>query len=357
MKKINSYKSMDRSKPIRLNSNEISTNMYRDSIFSMTSILSTIQFNRYPEDNPLALKKAYGKYAGVSEKNIIVGNGSDEMINLMITSTISKGKKLLTLDPDFSMFEFYTSLQDGKLVKVDINRNGKVDIGKLIRKGRAEDVSLIIVSNPNNPSGVALSNEDIIRVCEAFDDIPIVIDEAYYEFYGETMIGYINKYKNLIITRTLSKAWGLSSLRVGFLIACEEKVNELIKYKAPYNVNSISQALAAIALGYVELVRQNTATVIEERENLIEELKRIEKESCMDIVFYPSKANFIFGRTSYKEALINGLKNKNILIRDFEDDDSFRITIGTYQENKKLVEALESILIYQGDYGYEVESI
>lgn len=356
MKKINSYKSVDTSKSIRLNANEISSNLYRDSIFSMTSILSSISFNRYPENNPSSLKIAYGKYAGVEEKNIIVGNGSDEMINLIITSTISKGKKLLTLDPDFSMYEFYAGLQDGELVKIGINNNGEVNIHDLIRKGKEEKVSLIIFSNPNNPSGTVIPKSDIVRICEEFKDIPVVVDEAYYEFYGESMIDSIDIYKNLIVTRTLSKAWGLAALRVGFLIACEQKINELLKYKVPYNVNSISQSLAVIALDYREILKQHTSVVIEEREKLIESLKKIEKESCMDIVFYPSKANFIYGKTSYKDALINGLKNKNILIRNFEDD-SFRITIGTPQENKKLIEALKNILIYQGDYGYEVEGI
>ncbi|MBL4932410.1 histidinol-phosphate transaminase [Clostridium paridis] len=356
MKKIQAYTSMDTSKEIRLNANEISNNLYKDAIFSMTSILASTQFNRYPEDEALSIRKAYAKYAGVKEKNIIVGNGSDEMINLIISSTISQGKKLLTLDPDFSMFDFYTSVQGGEIVKVKIEDQGEINVKKFIETGKCENVSLIIFSNPNNPTGTVIAEKDIVKICESFSDIPIVVDEAYYEFYGESMIKYINKFNNLIVTRTLSKAWGLAAIRVGFLISNEEKINELLAYKVPYNVNTLSQTLGAVALEYINLLRENTNIIISEREKLLEELKELEVESSLDICFYPSKSNFIYGKTSHKDALVNGLKNKNILIRTFEDD-SFRITVGSPQENKRLMDTLRKILVYEGDDGYDIKSL
>jgi len=356
MKKIHTYTSMDTSKAIRLNANEISVNIYKDAIFSMTSVLSSVSFNRYPDDDATALREAYAKYAGVKEQNIIAGNGSNEMINLVINSVISNGKKLLTLEPDFSMFDFYTSMYGGEIVKVPVGEDGQVDIDEFIRKGKSEEVRIIIFSNPNNPTGTVIPENDMIRICREFKNIPVVVDEDSYEFCGESMVKYISEYENLLITRSLSKAWGLAAIRVGFLLGNEKKIKELSKYKPPYNLNSISQELAVIALGYPKLVKENAEIIIQEREKLFEELKKIEKESCMDISFYPSKANFIYGKTSYKEALINGLRNKNILIRTFGDN-SFRITVGSSQENKRLIEALRKILVYEGENNYDYKDL
>lgn len=173
----------------------------------------------------------------------------------------------------------------------------------------------------------------------------ILVDEAYYEFYGETMIPYINKYKNLIVTRTLSKAWGLAALRIGFLITNEDNVEELLNYKVPYTISTYSQNLASIALKYPERVVNNAKQIVDQREKLYEALKQVEKNAAMNIEFYPSKANFIYGRTNHKEALINGLKDNGISIRNFNDD-TFRITVGSPLENRKVVEGIKNIFVY-----------
>lgn len=348
MKKVNTYVGIKDSSLITLNANEAAVNLYEDNILPLRDVLSNISLNRYPEDEALKLREAYGKYAGVQENNIISGNGSDEMLNLIISSTISKGKKLLTLDPDFSMYDFYVSQQEGEVVKVKPENDLVLEVNKFIEIGKEQKVDLIIFSNPNNPTGAVVKPKDIIKILEAFPEIPVVVDEAYYEFYGESMIRYIDTYKNLIVTRTLSKAWGLAALRVGFLIACQEKIQKLLKFKVPYNVNSISQALATESLKYVELVKDNTEIVISEREKLFKELKRIEEKSSLDIKFYPSKGNFIYGEILEKETFISKLKSNNISIRDFNNE-NFRITVGTSLENKILIEVLQEILTEKGE--------
>ena len=207
-------------------------------------------------------------------------------------------------------------------------------------------MELIIFSNPNNPTGYGFEIKDIKRVLEAFKDKIVLVDEAYSEFYGETMLPFIDEYKNLIITKTLSKAFGLAALRVGFLISNKENVKELEKYKTPYNVNTISQEIAIKVLEDKDRFKRNLNLIIKEREILFEKLSNIQEkanEYGINIKFYKSKANFIYGESDYKENLIEALSNNDILIRNFNDN-SFRITVGTESENKKVIEALEDFI-------------
>ena len=159
------------------------------------------------------------------------------------------------------------------------------------------------------------------------------------------MIPYINDYSNLFVTRTLSKAWGLAALRVGFIISSKENIRDLLNYKVSYTISSYSQKVAEIALKYPKIIKENTEIIIKEREALYEKLKEIEKNAAMKIEFFKSKGNFIFGKTYHKDALIKGLESHNIYIRNFNDD-SFRITVGSPRENRKVIEAIKEIFVY-----------
>ncbi|MBW6409180.1 histidinol-phosphate transaminase [Clostridium weizhouense] len=344
---MNDYISIDKKYQIRLNSNESYIDMDNNIMLEIKSNLSNIDLHRYPENSMLEIRELYAKYSGTEAENIIVGNGSDEMLQLIISSLMGKGKKMLTMDPDFVMYDFYVSLFGGEIKKYKVNNISEFNLDEFIDYGKKHNVDLIMFSNPNNPTGLALSVKEIVRILETFQDKIIVVDEAYYEFYGESMIHYINEYKNLIVTRTLSKAWGLAALRVGFLIGNTSILEYLSHKKIPYTVNSYSQAMALIALKYPERVIKNVNQIIKQRELLFKELKNIEKNASMDIKFYSSKGNFIMGSTSHKKALLDGLNDKGILIRNFQND-TFRITVGSPLENKKVIEGIKDIFIYQG---------
>ena len=228
MKKIKEYKSVMNDKVgIRINGNESCKNIEKNELDEIIKEIKKINFNRYPDDESLNLRKAYAEVVGIGEENVIAGNGSDEMISLIINYQITKKKVVLTINPDFSMYDFYTSLNEGVVKKYNTENDGSFSVDRFIEYGRRVNPNLIIFSNPNNPTGHVISNDEIIFILEAFKDILIVVDEAYYEFYGQGMIGYIEKYKNLIVTRTLSKAWGLAALRIGFLIANKHLINKL----------------------------------------------------------------------------------------------------------------------------------
>ncbi len=337
MKKIKSYKGiMNDEFGIRVNGNESYKNITKDELNEIIEEVKKINFNRYPDNDSIDIRKAYANVIGVSEENIIAGNGSDEMISLIIDTQITKRKTVLTINPDFSMYDFYTSLNDGIIKKYNTEKDGEFSVSKFITYGKKVEPKVIIFSNPNNPTGHVISSEDIIFILESFKDTLVVVDEAYYEFYGQSMIGYIEMYKNLVVTRTLSKAWGLAALRIGFLIANKELIKSLNLSKVPYNLNTFSQLVGCIVLRHPERILKNVEEIVHERERLYKRLNEIQKNSNDEIKFYKSKSNFIFGRTKNKEKLKKALENKGILIRYFEDD-SFRISVGSPLENDFIV--------------------
>jgi len=330
---------------IKLDSNEIYLEMDENILMKMKSCLTSIDLHRYPTNEMKDIKELYANYSNTKSKNIIVGNGSDEVLELVIGKVISKGKKALSMGPDFVMYDFFVSRFGGELKNYEIGKSLEFNVDDFIDIGKQEDVDLIVFSNPNNPTGIGIELEDIIKILEVFKDKTVIVDEAYYEFYGKTMIPYVNEYKNLMVTRTLSKAWGLASLRVGFLIAHEDNINSLLNEKVPYSISSFSQNLASIVLKYPENVVNNAKQVIEQREELYKNLKEVQKNAAMNIQFYPSKGNYLYGRTPHKEALIKGLENNGIVIRNFSDD-TFRITVGSPMQNRKVVDAIKKIFVY-----------
>lgn len=344
MKEVSSYINLENKSKIKLDANESCFNISKELIFSISSLMSKIDFNRYPENTCRELREAYAKCEGIDKENVLVGNGSDEMINLIISANINKGKKILTFGPDFSMYDFYASINEGILLKYPILAE-KWDVEKFIDFGINENVDLIIFSNPNNPTGLGICIEDIEKILKAFKNTSVVIDEAYYEFYGITAIPLIYKYKNLFVTRTLSKVWGMAALRVGFLISNKEEIKKLSKYKVPFNVNSISQKISIEVLNSKNSIEEKRDYIINQRNLLYKELKNIEQEAALDIKFYESKGNFIYGETPYKEALLKALNNKGISIRVL-DGEAFRISVGTSIENKKLIEVIKDTFVY-----------
>lgn len=357
MKKINSYNyKLNNNMKIRLNANESYKNISNDDLKEIIMGIEGFNFNRYPDSESNELRESYAKIIGVSKENLIAGNGSDEMISLIISSQITSKNIVLTISPDFSMYDFYTSINDGIIKKYNTKEDGDFSIEEFVKFGKVISPKVIIFSNPNNPTGHAISNQEILYILDSFKDSLVVIDEAYHEFYGQSVVKYIEEYKNLVVTRTLSKAWGLAALRVGFLIANKKLVEELNKGKPPYNLNSFSQAIACDVLNKQEKVFKNIEEVIFEREKLYKNLKYIEKLSNNEIRFYKSNANFIFGRSDKKDKIKKILEDRDILIRYFNDD-SFRISIGSALENELVFDALEECVLNMGeDYGESIKN-
>ena len=239
---------------ILMNANESYYNINEAMLQAFKDALNQVEFHRYPIDDSPALRKAYANYIGVEAENVMVGNGSDEMLGLIISLSIKGGKKVLTLDPDFSMYDYYTSMANGELLKYPMGPDTVFDVYDFIEFGRRNNIEMILFSNPNNPTGRSMTQAELIKIIEAFPRNLVVIDEAYADFADFTMLPYIHQYPNLVILRTMSKAFGMAGIRCGFMVACTSTMNTIYPYKVPYNVNVLTQAMAEIALQHLDLV-------------------------------------------------------------------------------------------------------
>lgn len=342
MKEVKGYKVEENVKGIRINGNESFYDIGKEVTEEFKEIISTIDFNRYPENTSIGLRRKYGEYLGVSSENIIVGNGSDATIDLVVRAYITKGKKVLTLSPDFSMYDFYVEGNEGELIKFKTNEDGSFNIEEFINFGKENKVDLVVFSNPNNPTGYGKKEEEIIKIIEAFKDTIVLVDEAYIEFFDQSVSNRIEEYKNLLVTRTLSKAFSGAAIRVGFLIGNKEIIEKLNNFKVPFNVNSISQQFAELLIDKNKRMEEIKEIVLLERERLYKEFKDIEELSEGKVKFYKSNANFIFGRG--KKEFLESFKKEKIQIRNF-DNDTFRISIGSREENDKVINLLKEFIL------------
>lgn len=332
-KKIESYTTHVQS-GILLNANEGSNNLDTNIIEEIKKAMNDIAFNRYPDNDQTELLEAYGKVIGVKKENLLAGNGSDQMLGLLIGTFLSKGKKLYTFDPDFSMYDYYASCYEADVKKYPLNDDGTLDVDGFIENGK--DVSLVMFSRPNNPSGYCLNQEEIKKVLNGFQDIPVVVDEAYIEFAKEdSAIQLLNEYNNLYVTRTLSKAYGVAGIRVGFLISNEENMKVMKSGSVAYALNSVTMKIGTIILKYADAFQKQAKIISQKRDAMYEKVKNLNK-----ITFYPSQGNFLHGKTDNKEKLLKMFEEKNIVIRNYKDD-TFRITIGNDNENQAVLEVLK----------------
>ncbi|WP_297435687.1 histidinol-phosphate transaminase [uncultured Clostridium sp.] len=324
-------------KNIYLDSNENLYNPYNCLKNEFINEFLNINFSKYPDNIYNDLREGYAKYVGLETYNIMSGNGSDEMLNLIISTYIGKGDILLTFAPDFSMYDYYVNQNEGVIKKYAVNPE-KFIVEDFITFIEEVNPKIVMFSNPNNPTGMGIAAKEIEKILIRFKDIKIVVDEAYYEFFKESVIDKINVYKNLIVTRTLSKAFGLASLRVGFLISNIDEIKKLLDVKVPYNVNSISQVLATRALKDTSLMQNSVEKIIKLRGELFIELEKINIDG---IKFVKSRANYIYayGESALKiEKILNKV---GIIMRKF-DDTRIRITIGTDKHNELILNVLRS---------------
>lgn len=332
-KKIETYTTHIQ-KGILLNANESSLNLNFKIIEEIKDSLDTIDFNRYPDNEQTELLDAYGNVIGLDKDYLLAGNGSDQMLGLVIGTFLSKGKYLYTFDPDFSMYDYYASCYEADVKKYALNDDGTLDVDAFIENGQG--ASLVLFSRPNNPSGYCLTQEEIKKVVEGFSDIPVVVDEAYIEFSDEeSAISLINQYDNLYVTRTLSKAYSVAGIRVGFLISNTKNMADMKRRSVVYAVNSVTMKIATIILKYANEFQLEAKEIAKRRDAIYEQVKDMKK-----VTFYPSQANFLHGKTDQKERLLQLFQQQNIVIRNYKDD-TFRITIGTEEENEKVFNVLK----------------
>jgi len=317
--------------------------------------LKTIETNRYPDPEAKALKKLISRYFRVKPGNILQGNGSDELIYYLITTF---GGPVLYPTPTFSMYGIIAQAIGEKRIEIPLDEEFDLDLQKILTAIKKQMPKLIFLSSPNNPTGNCFSSERILKIIDLTSSLItrphsgglaeeshsllslVVVDEAYQPFSSKMgFLPLLKDCKNLVIMRTLSKI-GLAGLRVGFIIADKEIINEVNKVRLPFNLNSLSQAIAIEVLKDRKTMQSQIKSIVSERENLFNKLSKIN-----GIRLYPSEANFILFKIKDPDRIYKGLLKEGVLVRNMKGivDGCLRVAIGTPEENRIFLKALKKV--------------
>ncbi|HEU0111666.1 MAG TPA: histidinol-phosphate transaminase [Flavisolibacter sp.] len=297
-------------------------------------------YNRYPDPLQWELKKRIADIKKVDAENILLGNGSDECIDLLIRAFCEPGKdNIIICPPTYGMYEVYAHINDVPLKEVPLMVNYQLNIEGL-EAAIDKETKLIFLCSPNNPTGNSLEREDIEIVLNNFSGI-VVVDEAYINFSRHrSFLAELKEYPNLVVMQTFSKAWGLAALRLGMSFASKDIIGILNKIKPPYNINQATQELALKALDNLDDVNNMIRETVQERDVLVKEMMQFPFVQKI----YPSDANFILVKMENATAIYEFLKAKGIIVRNRSQvilcEDSLRITVGTPQQDQQLIQAL-----------------
>lgn len=300
-------------------------------------------WSRYPDFSPQALREDLAKFTGWTPDGILAGNGSNELIQALLMVTVESGRRVLISEPTFALYRQITTVLGGEVVSVPLSSALSYDLDAIKTEIKLNSAQVTIICSPNNPTGCVIERHDLVSLLEATPGL-IVIDEAYHEFSGETVVPLLNKYPNLVVLRTFSKAMAMAGLRVGYLMAAPELTREIAKALLPYNLNIVSQTAARVAIErYESSLGPLIKLICSERDRLFNELNQIEGLGPVH-----SRANFMIVRSSLNPKYIfEELLKLDILIRDVSNypmlSDYFRVSVGTPKENDRLLEALRDI--------------
>lgn len=297
------------------------------------------ELNRYPDPLQKELKQRLSVIKSVATQNIFTGNGSDEAIDLCFRIFCEPGKdKALTFTPTYGMYEVSAAINNTELIKVPLDNDFQVDKNKALLALEDESIKLVFICSPNNPTGNCLDAAEFI--IQNFKGI-VVVDEAYADFCFTTLVNKLQQYPNLIVLQTLSKAWGLAAARVGIAYASLFIISLFNKVKPPYNISKLNYTAAIKALENTNNYEEQKKLLLEERQKLSEALSQIPIVRKV----YPSQANFLLVEVSDANSVYQNLIQQGIIIRNRNKEvkNCIRISIGTPQENKTLLNALQNI--------------
>jgi len=298
-------------------------------------------YNRYPDPLQYNVKKRLSEIKGLPIRNIFLGNGSDEAIDILFRSFCNPGvDNVIIVPPTYGMYQVSANINDIALKRVNLTDEYQLNL-EGIAEAIDKNTKMIFICSPNNPTGNSINREDVETLLANFNGL-VVVDEAYINFSRQkSFIQELTEYANLVVLQTLSKAWGLAGLRVGMAFASEEIIEVMNKVKPPYNINEASQQLALQALQNVDQVNEWIKETLVQRDKLVLELKNF--DFVLDI--YPSDANFILVKTTDPKAIYNFLVERGIIVRDRSKvelcEGSLRFTIGTPEENNILIQSLQ----------------
>jgi histidinol-phosphate aminotransferase len=324
---------------LRLDFNENTVGCAPEVIRSLRRALNADSLSSYPEY--AESRAALARYFGVEDEEILLTNGTDDAIKTICDALVDPGDVLLVPSPTFPVYRFFHEVSGGELARVSYDEGFRLPLERILAALKKK-VRWMALANPNNPTGTTIPQKDLQTILRAAPNTVVVVDEAYYDFCGETVIAWIRKYSNLIVARTFSKAFGLAALRMGCLVANKNLAELLRRGQNPFAVNSLAMIAACEAIRHGEYVRRYADEV---RANRVEFCRLLE---ALEIPFVPSSANFVLTRMGeHSPEIAQRLRARGILVRDWSYEPHLRgylrITIGSTAQTRRLVKELRGM--------------
>ena len=324
-------------KIIRLNGNE---NPYGPSVRVAEALANFHNYNHYPDPDQRQLRRVLSGYVDVAPENIVAGNGSDELIDLLLRIFVGPGDNVITATPTFGMYSFNTGLCGGQTIGVPRDENFEIDI-EAVKLAITPNTKAIILASPNNPSGNVASEAEILALLDT--GLMVIVDEAYHEFSGVTVVPLLEDYPNLVVLRTFSKWAGLAGLRIGLGAMHEDLAQTIMGIKPPYNVNLAAEVALTASLEDVPALLERVNNIVAERERMAGILSGLP-----NVKPWPSQANFILCQLPEGRGLsvFEGLCNRGIFLRHWNNDrlrDYVRASVGFPFETDAVAEALKEL--------------
>jgi histidinol-phosphate aminotransferase len=308
-------------------------------VFRKLAALTAEEVSRYPHRDHG--EELVARFLGVGKEQVVLTNGVDEGIHLICEAYLREEDEAILVVPTFGMYAIYIQATGVKIITVPMHADFSFPIDEIIARITPR-TRMIALANPNNPSGTAAEPKELLRIVEKAPDTAVLIDEAYFEFYGESVLGAVSKYDNLFVARTFSKAYGLAGLRMGVLVGSANQMEMVRRVSSPYNVNAAALACLPVALGDQQYVADYLRQVFDGRlrlQSLFGEL---------GLQYWPSHANFVLARIGpHYRQFIDAMHQRGILVRDRNSDPGcegcVRITLGNAEQNERMLTAVREV--------------
>ena len=304
-------------------------------------MVDRLPVNEYPDPSYRELKEALSEYVKVPPENIEITVGADEALDILAKTFVDPGTCALVASPTYSMYRISVELLDGRIIEVARRPDFSDNVEALIEQCKRPEARMVFLCSPNNPTGNLSKREDVVRLLETVE-CAVVVDEAYAEFAGESLVDLTGKYENLIIVRTFSKAFGMAGVRIGYMVAHPETIRLLSKARPPNSVSTISLTLAKLALENRDEILPKIEEIKRERERLAGRLAELP-----NVEVYPSQANFILARFEQADKVYSELLKRGMVLRRVSGpllENCLRITVLDRKANDRLITSLKEVL-------------
>lgn len=302
--------------------------------------ISDVKLNRYPDPMSTELCRKFAQFYGVDPASVVAGNGSDELITVIMGAFLRPGDKVLSFMPDFSMYQFYGEIYEKTNVIAEKQDDLILTAGDVLDAVYQSRPAAILLSNPCSPTSLVMGREDVLHIIENTDAL-VIIDEAYMDFSDQSIMKVAEKYDNLIILKTCSKAWGMAAIRLGFAVSSKKIIRALHCVRSPYNVNALTQAAGCVIFSNPDYIKNAVEEIKKSRDYLYQSLMQFEEKEGVIRVVKPD-TNFVFVELSDSGFFFEELRKRSIIVRRLGN--YLRITAGTKKENDVLIQAFSEIL-------------